>query len=352
MTEPKERAAVPGPTNGGTEPVLQVVDVSKRYLPRAGFLSPVRQGPLTAVDGVTLELARGRTLGLVGESGCGKSTLAKLLVAIEEPTSGHIKVLGRELNTLGRSELRRARRDIQLVFQDPYTSLDPRLPVADLVAEPFAVHPDVLPRHRRRQRVAELLDMVGLAGAHALRLPHQLSGGQRQRVGIARALALDPKILVLDEPVSALDMSVQAQIVNLLMDLQAELDLAYVFIAHDIGVVAHLADEIAVMYLGRIVEQGPQGAVFGHAAHPFSNALLSAVPEPDPARRPEYGQRLLTGDTPSPYALPSGCRFRTRCWRNTDICAAQEPELTGVAQAVIAGHAEHRVACHHPGTEV
>ncbi len=328
--------------------VLEVDDVVKTYAPRGGVLA--KGTALTAVDHVSLTVQRGRTLGLVGESGCGKSTLAKMLVAIEQPTSGRITVLGRELNRLSRSELRNARRDIQLVFQDPYTSLDPRLTVADLVGEPLSVHRDLVPRRRRRHRVAELLEMVGLTPAHAMRLPHQLSGGQRQRVGIARALALEPQILVLDEPVSALDMSVQAQVVNLLVRLQQELGLAYVFIAHDLGVVAHLADEVAVMYLGRVVEQGDYDKVFGVPAHPFTIALLDAVPEPDPGQRATFGRRLLTGDTPSPYSVPAGCRFRSRCWRATEICET-EPDLVQLP-AGRGGPARHAAACHHPGPEV
>jgi oligopeptide/dipeptide ABC transporter ATP-binding protein len=322
------------------EVVLQVTDLVKKY--------PVRgasgRGTLTAVDGVSLSLRRGQTLGLVGESGSGKSTVAKLLVAVERPTSGTIDVLGQPMHALSGSRLRRARQDIQLVFQDPYTSLDPRLTDADIVGEPLSIHADLVPRRGRRRRVAELLEMVGLGSGFADRLPHQLSGGQRQRVGVARALALQPKILVLDEPVSALDMSVQAQIVNLLTDLQAELGLSYVFIAHDLGVVAHLSDQIAVMYLGRIVEQGSHDQVFGTPAHPFTMALMSAIPEPDPAARPRYGRRLLTGETPSPLALPSGCRFRTRCWRATEICAQVEPTLDPQGSSPT-----HRAACHHPG---
>jgi oligopeptide transport system ATP-binding protein len=327
--------------------VLEVDDVVKTYPPRGGLLGPTGAGTLTAVDGVSLTVGRGETLGLVGESGCGKSTLAKMLVAIEQPTSGRITVLGRQLNQLGRAELRRSRRDIQLVFQDPYTSLDPRLTIADQVGEPLAIHPDLIPRRGRRRRVAELLEMVGMTPAHGLRLPHQLSGGQRQRVGIARALALEPKILVLDEPVSALDMSVQAQVVNLLTELQDRLGLAFVFITHDLGVVAHLADRIAVMYLGRIVETGSYDSVFGSPAHPFTTALLSAVPEPDPRRRPEFGRRLLTGDTPSPYERPVGCRFRGRCWRATDVCAEIEPALEPHGPA--ADGPVHAAACHHAG---
>jgi oligopeptide transport system ATP-binding protein len=326
------------------EMALQVTDLMKSYpLRRRQFGG--QTGSIVAVDGVSLTVAKGRTLGLVGESGSGKSTLAKLLVAVERPTSGSIDVLGQPMHLLSGSRLRRARRNIQLVFQDPYTSLDPRMSVEDLVGEPLDIHRDLVPRADRPRRVRSLLDMVGLSAVHAQRLPHQLSGGQRQRVGIARALALEPKVLVLDEPVSALDSSVQAQIINLLMDLQAELGLAYIFIAHDLSVVAHMANEIAVMYLGRIVEQGPNDAVFSTPAHPFTIGLLSAIPEPDPARRSEYGQRLLSGETPSQLHLPSGCRFRTRCWRDTEICETQDPVLT-----VQDPHTHlHQAACHHPG---
>jgi len=335
------RSGTPAPGPG--EVVLRVADLVKTY-PIRGALGGGGRGTLTAVDGVSLTLRRGQTLGLVGESGSGKSTVAKLLVAVERPTAGTIEVVGKPMHALTGSRLRRARRDIQLVFQDPYTSLDPRLTVADLVAEPLSIHPELVPRRRRAARIAELLDMVGLASGFADRLPHQLSGGQRQRVGIARALALQPSILVLDEPVSALDMSVQAQIVNLLTDLQDELGLSYVFIAHDLGVVAHVSDEIAVMYLGRIVERGTHDEVFGTPAHPFTMALLSAIPEPDPAARPHFGRRLLAGETPSPIALPSGCRFRTRCWRATEICAQTEPGLQAQESSP-----SHLAACHHPG---
>lgn len=331
-------------TAGTLEPALQVSDLVKTYPVRGRLAQGRSRATLTAVDGVSLTLPRGSTLGLVGESGSGKSTVAKLLVAIERPTSGTISVLGREIQHLSGAELRRARRDIQLVFQDPYTSLDPRMSVAEIVGEPLAIHSDLVPRQSRARRIAELLDMVGLGGGFADRLPHQLSGGQRQRVGIARALALSPKVLVLDEPVSALDMSVQAQIINLLTDLQSELGLAYVFIAHDLGVVAQLVDTVAVMYLGRIVEQGSYQQVFTVPAHPFTVALLAAIPEPDPAERVNYGRRLLAGETPSPISLPSGCRFRTRCWRATDECAGIEPALDAQPDG-----ADHLAACYHPG---
>jgi oligopeptide/dipeptide ABC transporter ATP-binding protein len=335
----------PARTSAATPPLaLQITDLVKTYAVRGGLAGGRTKATLTAVDGVSLAVPQGKTLGLVGESGSGKSTVAKLLVAVEKPTSGSISVLGREIQSLSGAELRRARRDIQLVFQDPYTSLDPRLTVANIVGEPLAIHSDAVPRRDRKRRIADLLDMVGLGDGFAERLPHQLSGGQRQRVGIARALALSPKILVLDEPVSALDMSVQAQIINLLTDLQKELGLAYVFIAHDLGVVAQLVDQIAVMYLGRIVEQGSYQQVFGNPAHPFTMALLSAIPEPDPAGRPNYGRRLLAGETPSPIALPSGCRFRTRCWRATEECSGIEPTLAPQPDS-----AEHLAACYHPG---
>jgi oligopeptide/dipeptide ABC transporter ATP-binding protein len=343
MTIATAGQAFPAPADQ-RPPAVRITDLVKTYPVRGSLAGGATKATLTAVDGINLTVAQGKTLGLVGESGSGKSTVAKLLVAVERPTSGTISVLGQEIQDLSGSDLRRARRDIQLVFQDPYTSLDPRMTIAEIIGEPLAIHADLVPRKHRARRIAELLDMVGLGDGFADRLPHQLSGGQRQRVGIARALSLSPKVLVLDEPVSALDMSVQAQIINLLTDLQKELGLAYVFIAHDLGVVAQLADDIAVMYLGRIVEQGSYEQVFGNPSHPFSVALLSAIPEPDPAERENYGHRLLSGETPNPLYLPSGCRFRTRCWRATDECAAIEPVLTGQSDSP-----DHLAACYHPG---
>ena len=310
-----------------TDPVLEVRELVKHYPVRNGLFRR-STGAVKAVDGVSLTLERGRTLGLVGESGSGKSTLARVLVGIEKPTSGTVLVDGEDVSRLSRAGRKQLRRDVQMVFQDPYTSLNPRMSVSEIVGEPFAIH-GINPAGGRRAAVGELLELVGLDPAHAGRYPHQFSGGQRQRVGIARALALRPKILVCDEPVSALDMSVQGQVINLLEDLQAELGLSYLFVAHDLGVVRHIAHEVAVMYLGRIVEQGRETEVYDGAQHPYTQALLSAVPVPDPSVRlvpgggvgagaggvgVGGGAIVLEGDPPSPVDPPSGCPFHTRCW--------------------------------------
>jgi len=301
---------------------------------------PARGGTIRAVDGVSFELARGETLGVVGESGCGKSTLARLLMHLEKPTAGRVYVEGREIFGLSRPELRRLRRDVQMVMQDPYTSLNPRMTVGDIVGEPFEIHPSVAPRQDRRRLVAELLERVGLRPEHAKRYPHQFSGGQRQRIGIARALALRPKVVICDEPVSALDVSIRTQVLGLLADLQREYGLAYLFIAHDLGVVKRLAHRVAVMYLGKLVETGAVSEVFDRPKHPYTRALLSAMPIADPAQRGRHTPIRLTGDVPSPANPPSGCRFRTRCWKAQDVCAATEPPL-------VAG-----VACHFPGATI
>jgi len=323
-----------------SEPVLEVRDLVKHYPVRNGLLRR-SVGAVKAVDGVSLTLERGKTLGLVGESGSGKSTLARVLVGVETPTSGEVLVDGEDVTRLNRAGRKQLRRDVQMVFQDPYTSLNPRMSVSEIVGEPFAIH-GTDPADGRRAAVGELLELVGLDPDHANRYPHQFSGGQRQRVGIARALALRPKILVCDEPVSALDVSVQGQVINLLEDLQAELGLSYLFVAHDLGVVRHIAHDVAVMYLGRIVEQGREADVYDGARHPYTQALLSAVPVPDPSVRlvtastplvapasgvateagaatgagltGSIGAIVLEGDPPSPVDPPSGCPFHTRCW--------------------------------------
>ena len=300
------------------------------------------QGQVKAVDGVSFDLHRGETLGIVGESGCGKSTLGRLLMRLEKPTSGRVMFEGEDMSGTSARELRRLRRDIQIVFQDPYTSLNPRMTVGDIVGEPFEIHPDVVPRGGRRQRVQELLDLVGLNPEHINRFPHQFSGGQRQRIGIARGIALNPKVLVCDEPVSALDVSVQAQVVNLMEQLQDELGLSYVFIAHDLSVVRHISDRVGVMYLGRLAEIGTEKEVYEHPTHPYTQALLSAVPVPDPTLRGKRDQIVLVGDVPSPANPPSGCRFHTRCWRAQEKCSAEEPQLIMRPDGVGA----HESACH------
>jgi len=306
-------------------PLLSVDRLVKHFPVRTGFIG--KRAHVHAVDDVSFDLAAGETMALVGESGCGKSTTGRLVLRLLEPTSGRVTFADRELGKLGEREMRAARREMQIIFQDPYSSLNPRMTVGQMLEEPLMLHGFA---GKRRDRVAEVLQLVGLAPEHAQRYPHQFSGGQRQRIGIARAIAVEPKLVVCDEPVSALDVSIQAQVVNLLRDLQKRLGLTYLFIAHDLAVVKHIADRVAVMYLGKIVEIGTKRAVFETPRHPYTHALLSAIPVPDPRARRD--RLVLGGDVPSPVDPPSGCRFRTRCPHARERCAQETPPLAdGVA---------------------
>ncbi|TDD94130.1 ABC transporter ATP-binding protein, partial [Jiangella asiatica] len=337
---PRPAASSAPPTADAGESVLELRGVVKRFPVRAGVFARV-SGWVHAVDGVSLELRRGATLGLVGESGCGKSTLASLLLRLQDPTGGEISVAGRDVVRAGRGELRRIRQQVQMVYQDPFASLNPRLSVGDNVAEPLRLAGG-WSRERRRGRVLELFERVGLRPEHADRYPSQFSGGQRQRVAIARALALEPQLLILDEPVSALDVSVQAQVLNLLADLQADTKMAYVFVSHDLSVVRQVADDVAVMYLGVIVEHGPAERIYTNPRHPYTRALLASVPIPDPTGRETRARVPLGGDVPSPADPPSGCRFRTRCPIAQERCATDVPELRLIDGGLTACHyAEH-----------
>lgn len=323
-----------------SEVVLETIDVVKYFPVRSKGLIRRNTATVHAVDGVSVQVRSGQTLGVVGESGCGKSTLARLMTRLLDPTAGRVVLEGTDVTSLGGKALRSMRSRMQMVFQDPYSSLNPRHSVGQIIATPLRFQENHSPE-ADKSRVQELMRLVGLNPEHYNRYPHEFSGGQRQRIGIARALATSPRVIVADEPVSALDVSIQAQILNLLEGLQIELGLSYVFIAHDLSVVRHIADEVAVMYLGKVVEIGSPAAIYEHTSHPYTRALLSAVPVPDPRSSAQRQRIVLQGDVPSPVNPPSGCRFRTRCPKAQDICAQVEPLL-------VERSAAHRVACHFP----
>ncbi|MFJ2768142.1 ABC transporter ATP-binding protein [Streptomyces sp. NPDC087300] len=331
---------IPAQTKGSQEPLLKVDGLVKHFPIKKGLLQ--RQvAAVQAVDGLSFDVRPGETLGVVGESGCGKSTMGRLITRLLEPTGGRVEFEGTDITHLNTGGMRPLRRDVQMIFQDPYSSLNPRHTIGTIVGAPFKLQ-GVKPEGGVKKTVQEMLERVGLNPEHYNRYPHEFSGGQRQRIGIARALALRPKLVVADEPVSALDVSIQAQVVNLLDDLQDELGLTYVIIAHDLSVIRHVSDRIAVMYLGKIVELADRKDLYSTPMHPYTKALLSAVPVPDPRRRGAKSDRiLLRGDVPSPIDPPTGCRFHTRCWKATEICKTKEPPLIALATG-------HQVACHHP----
>jgi peptide/nickel transport system ATP-binding protein/oligopeptide transport system ATP-binding protein len=323
------------------EPVLEVTELRKYFPVKAGLFRRT-VGQVQAVDGVSFQVLKGGSLGLVGESGCGKSTTGRLITRLYDPTGGSVRFEGQEIGSLSNNKMRPLRRDIQMIFQDPYSSLNPRHTVGSIVATPLRVH-NMVPKKKTLARVQELLEVVGLNPEHYNRYPNEFSGGQRQRIGIARALALQPKLMVADEPVSALDVSIQAQVINLLQELQTEFEIAFLFIAHDLAVVRHFCPEVAVMYLGKIVEIADRDSLYLHAKHPYTQALLSAVPDVKQAAIGGRRERIrLEGDVPSPINPPSGCRFRTRCPLAQEICARHEPPLLQVGP-------RHKVACHFAG---
>ena len=321
-----------------TEVLLKVEDLVKHFPIKKGVVVQRQVGAVHAVDGVSFEIYQGETLGLVGESGCGKSTTGRTILQLYRPTSGKVIYEGKNLVELKGEELRKTRRRMQMIFQDPYASLNPRMTVGQIITEPMLIH-NLISQREAQKEAERLLKLVGLNPAYTSRYPHEFSGGQRQRIGVARALSLEPALIVCDEPISALDVSIQAQVVNLLEDLQNEMGLTYLFIAHDLSMVRHISDRVAVMYLGVIVELTTRDELYDHALHPYTKALLSAVPIPDPVVEMKRQRIILTGDVPSPVNPPSGCRFRTRCPIAQQICAEQKPEFREVSPG-------HRVACH------
>ncbi|HZE04161.1 MAG TPA: dipeptide ABC transporter ATP-binding protein [Solirubrobacteraceae bacterium] len=325
------------------EPLIEVRDLVKHFPITQGIILQRQIGAVKAVDGVSFDVMRGETLGIVGETGCGKSTTARLIVRLLNPTSGTIRYEGEDVATRKGDQLKRLHREMQMVFQDPYSSLNPRRRVGSIIAEPYVIHGMYTGAGERKRRVQELMDRVGLNPEHYNRYPHEFSGGQRQRIGVARAIALEPKVLVADEPVSALDVSIQAQVLNLLRELQREMGLTLIFIAHDLSVVRHMCDRVAVMYLGKIVELAGSEVLYSAPRHPYTGALLSAVPVPDPSGG-ERKRQLLTGDVPSPANPPRACRFHTRCPKAQPICSEEEPLLDSKAGGGIA-------ACHFPLTD-
>jgi oligopeptide/dipeptide ABC transporter ATP-binding protein len=318
--------------------LLEVHDLQKYFPVTRGIIFQKQVGAVKAVDGLSFTVNKGETLGVVGETGCGKSTMGRLLTRLLEPTGGTVRFEGKDITHLSPGQMRPLRKDIQIIFQDPYSSLNPRHTIGTIVGAPYRLQ-GVQTEHGVKKAVQDLLALVGLNPEHYNRYPHEFSGGQRQRIGIARALALRPKLIVCDEPVSALDVSIQAQVINLLGDLQDEFDLTYVFIAHDLSVVRHISDRVAVMYLGKIVEIGDRISLYEHPMHPYTHALLSAVPVPDPEKEHRRERILLTGDVPSPLNPPPACRFHTRCWKAQDICKQVEPPLVELVPG-------HEVACH------
>jgi peptide/nickel transport system ATP-binding protein len=323
------------------EALLEVKGLQRYFPVTRGIVFQRQTGAVKAVDGVDFTIRKGETLGVVGESGCGKTTTGRLVTRLDEPTGGTIRFQGSDITHLSRQKMRPFRREVQMIFQDPFSSLNPRQTIGTIIAAPFEIQ-GVKSEGGTKKAVQALMERVGLNPEHYNRYPHEFSGGQRQRIGVARALALRPKLIVCDEPVSALDVSIQAQIVNLLEDLQDEFELAYMFIAHDLSVIRHISDRVVVMYLGKVVEIAERDELYNHARHPYTHALLSAVPEADPDALAHRERIRLTGDVPSPLNPPSGCRFRTRCWKAQDICAEQEPPLVQI------GAPGHQAACHFP----